>query len=300
MTQEEDSYGVRTAKFGEVRLESQSHPALTPASPFDMIVEDGRGPRNELKGDVHYCLQFSIVLAGSAEVVFGDWKKIFRRGQVWWTMCWEPHAYRILSPRCIILSININVDNVGNVGPCSHADWLAPFTVPPSERYCPETSGERERMYQTARKLYHLNKYKPVHWKTHCWLLIHQLLLEASEAVEKNSQGENSVFNLEMSRIQKAVQLVRTSQVPPSLGEAAAACSLSVSRFSVIFSSVMGVSYGQFALRVRLSNAANEVRSGLYTLNEIAERHGFCDASSFCNAFKKIYRCTPNEFKSRA
>ena len=293
--------GMRNADLGAVRLESQSHPDLTPASPFDMIVEDSRGPQSELKGDVHYCLQFSIVLAGAAEVVFGDWKKVFHRGQVWWTMCWEPHAFRILTGRCIILSININVDNVGNVGPCSRVDWLAPFTVPPANRYCPETPAERRRMHYNARRLYYLNKLRPVNWKTHCWLLIHQMLLEASEAVEKvSSAADSPVFNLEMSRIQKAVQLVRTRPVPPTLGEAAAACSLSVSRFSVIFSSVMGVSYGQFALRVRLSNAANEVRSGLYTLNEIAERHGFCDASSFCNAFKKIYRCTPNEFKSRA
>ena len=289
----------RAADFGAVRLESQSHPGLTPASPFDMIVENGRGPQHELKGDVHYCLQFSIVLAGLAEVMFGSWRKIFRRGEVWWTMCWEPHAFRILSSRCIILSININVDNVGNVGPCSHADWLAPFTVPPPQRYCPETAEDRKRMYSAARELYHLHRHKPENWKTHCWLLIHQLLLEASEAVGKASSSDGTLLGLEMNRIQKAVQLVRTSPVPPSLGEAAAACSLSVSRFSVIFSSVMGVSYGQFALRVRLSNAANEVRSGLYTLNEIAERYGFCDASSFCNAFKKIYRCTPNEFKSR-
>ena len=293
--------GAGNTNFGAVRLESQTHPELTPESPFDMIVEDGRGPQQEFKGDVHYCLQFSIVLAGVAEAVFGDWKKIFRRGQMWWTMCWEPHAFRILSERCIILSININVDNVGNVGPYSSVDWLAPFTVPPSDRYCPVTPVDRRRMHFNARRLYYLNKLRPVNWKTHSWLLIHQILLEASEAVGKvpDSSSGPAVLNLDMSRIQKAVQLVRTSLVPPSLGEAAAACSLSVSRFSVIFSSVMGVSYGQFALRVRLSNAANEVRSGLYTLNEIAERHGFCDASSFCNAFKKIYRCTPNEFKVR-
>ncbi|MCI6288197.1 MAG: AraC family transcriptional regulator [Lentisphaeria bacterium] len=292
-------FDPRNPDFGAVRLESQSHPALTPASPFDMIVERGSGPQHELKGDVHYCLQFSIVLAGSAEVMFGKWKRVFTRDQVWWTMCWEPHAFRLLSRRNLILSININVDNVGNVGPCSHADWLAPFTVPPPKRFCPETPAERLKMRNLSKQLFHLNQSKPLNWKTHCWLLIHQLLLEASEAVDKESAGTNLVLNLEMSRIQKAVQLVRTLPVPPSLGEAAAACSLSISRFSVIFSSVMGVSYGQFALRVRLSNAANEVRSGLYTLNEIAERHGFCDASSFCNAFKKIYRCTPNEFKQR-
>ena len=284
-----------------IKVEKQTHPDLTILSPFDIASEYSRLPTEEFRGDSHYALQICIVLHGASELVFEDYTRIYRSGELWWNMCWEPHAFRILSSRCIILSININVDNVGNVGPCSRADWLAPFTVPPSKRYCPETPAERRKMHLTARKLYFFNKYRPVNWKTHCWLLIHQLLLDASEAVEKESAaGGNTVFNLEMSRIQKAVQLVRTSPIPPSLGEAAAACSLSVSRFSVIFSSVMGVSYGQFALRVRLSNAANEVRSGLYTLNEIAERHGFCDASSFCNAFKKIYRCTPNEFKSRA
>ena len=216
-------YKKRTEDFGGLVLESQSHPSLTPASPFEVIIEDGRGPQKELKGDVHYCLQFSIVLAGTAEVMIGSWRKSFGRGQVWWTMCWEPHAFRILSARCIILSININVDMAGNVGPCSNADWLAPFTVLPYQRYCPETRSDRKKMYLAARQLYFLNKLRPENWKTHCWLLIHQLLLEASEAVEKETAGGSAAFNLEMSRIQKAVQLVRSGSVPPSLAEAAAA-----------------------------------------------------------------------------
>ncbi|MBO7147212.1 MAG: helix-turn-helix transcriptional regulator [Lentisphaeria bacterium] len=290
-----------TARLGEISIESQNHPTLTPASPFDMIVEYGSGPQPELKGDVHYCLQLSMVLAGSAEVVCGDSRRIYRKNEVWWTMCWEPHAFRLLSRRNVILTVNINIDTLGSVGPCSDADWLAPFTVAPEKRYCPKTPAEHQVMQSISRKLFHLNTVRPQNWKTHSWLLIHQLILQATEAIEKEPQNlmNNTSLNSDMSRIQQAVHLVRTKAIPPSLGEAAAACSLSVSRFSVLFSSVMGVSYGQFALRVRLSKAANDVKSGFFTLNEIAERHGFCDASSFCNAFKKIYRCTPNEFKLR-
>ena len=129
--------------------------------------------------------------------------------------------------------------------------------------------------------------------------MIHQLILRASERVSAVEQSDANGINAGMSRIQKAVSLVRTSKIPPSLESAARSCSLSVSRFSYLFHSTMGVSYGQFALRVRLTNAANDVRTGIYTLNEIAERHGFCDASSFCHAFRKVYRCTPNEFKAR-
>ncbi len=284
--------------FEEIKLESQMHPMLTASTPFDILVEYGRGPQEHLKGDVHYALQLSIVLCGAVEAAFGDWSRIFRKNELWWTMCWEPHAFRLVARHNMVMTVNINIDNLGSVGPCSNADWLAPFIVPPSRRYCPSTDEEHLEIRTIVRSLFRLESRKPLNWQTHCWLLIHQLILRASENIQKEP-GNNAMLNADMSRIQRAVSLVRTRNIPPSLREAAAECSLSVSRFSVLFSSAMGVSYGQFALRVRLSNAANDVKTGLFTLNEIAEKHGFCDASSFCNAFKKLYRCTPNEFKLR-
>ena len=128
--------------------------------------------------------------------------------------------------------------------------------------------------------------------------MIHELILHASEQIPSEKiEGIQDISG--MNRIKKAVTLVRSTRIPPSLEAAAQNCALSVSRFSYLFHSAMGVSYGQFALRVRLANAANDVKRGTYTLNEIAERHGFCDASSFCHAFRKVYRCTTHEFKKR-
>ena len=124
-------------------------------------------------------------------------------------------------------------------------------------------------------------------------------LFLSSPARKARFKVEGNPDNFAMNRIRKAVTLVRNSLIPPSLEAAAQACSLSVSRFSCLFHNSMGVSYGQFALRVRLTNAANDVKRGIYTLSEIAERHGFCDASSFCHAFRKVYRCTTHEFKKR-
>ena len=293
-------YSLDETTFSAVALESQSHPGLTPASPFEVLIEKGYGPQKEMKGDVHYCLQFSVVLAGSAEVSFGNWRKVFTRDQVWWTMCWEPHAFRLLSPRNVILSVNINIDSIGSIGSGCAIDWLLPFTVALPDRYCPENESEKLFVRRWAKEIYMRNRSGKVPDKIHCWLLIHQMLLQAFEKVKDKAMVNpvHNSLNSEMSRIQKAVHHVRTSRIQPPLTEAASVCSLSVSRFSVLFSSVMGVSYGKFALRVRLSHAANEVRSGLYTLNEIAERYGFCDGSSFCNAFKKVYNCTPHEFQS--
>lgn len=285
--------------FEDVKLELQDHPSLTLASPFNILWEYDRGPQKSLKGDIHYALQISIVMQGEVEVVFGDWSRVFQRGELWWTMCWEPHAYRLLAPRNFVMSVNINIDNLGNCGPFSDVDWLVPFTVKPQYRFCPSNAEERGKMAQFSRELFHAYNRKNPNWQTHCWLMIHQLILRASEKVSSPGQANANGINAGMSRIQKAVSLVRTAQVPPSLEAAARCCSLSVSRFSYLFRSTMGVSYGQFSLHVRLTNAANEVRSGIYTLSEIAERHGFCDASSFCHAFRKVYRCTPNEFKMR-
>ena len=129
-------------------------------------------------------------------------------------------------------------------------------------------------------------------------LTVHQMILDAAEKINP-LPGNTSAVKMNMNRIQQALHLVRTAPVPPSLQEAAAMCNLSVSRFSSLFASVIGASYGQFSLRVRLSKAAYDLKTNTISLNEIAEKYGFYDASSFCNAFKKIYGCTPSVFKKR-
>ncbi|MBQ4481274.1 MAG: helix-turn-helix domain-containing protein [Victivallales bacterium] len=46
----------------------------------------------------------------------------------------------------------------------------------------------------------------------------------------------------------------------------------------------------------RLDQCAADLRTGQYALKEIARRHGFCDASSLCNAFRRVFKCTPTTF----
>ena len=283
--------------FEDIRLEPQDHPSLNGESPFGIVCEYHRGAQQELRGDVHYALQISIVLLGAAEAVFGGWRHEFRPGELWWTMCWEPHAYRLTGDRNFVMSVNLHIDDLGNCGPCSGADFLAPFTAPPERRYRPRNDAERAEVDAFARKLLRMYGRRTPNWETHCWLLIHEFILRAAERTAAGQ--EISGVAPRMARIRKAVALVRQSPVPPTLAEAASACFLSVSRFSDLFRSAMGVSYGQFALRVRLAAAAADVRGGVLPLSEIAERHGFCDASSFCHAFRKVYRCTPGEFRAR-
>ena len=130
-------------------------------------------------------------------------------------------------------------------------------------------------------------------------MLIHELLLHN---IDLMSEGEltTSYSQQDFKRIQNAVALIRQTQgKSPSLEEAAKACNLSVSRFSTLFRHSIGISYGQFALHARLSKVAEELLYSSYSLNEIAERWGFFDASSLSHAFFKVFNCRPGSFKKQ-
>ena len=239
------------------------------------------------------------MLAGAAEVVCGNFRRTFHANELWWTMCWEPHAFRVLAKRNLILTVNLNIDTLVNLGPgAAEVDYLAPFTAPPELRFCPQTPEEHENFGKLFRELFRLNSRRERAWKTRCWLVIHRILLEAAERMTPSAPGEAAAHS-NMERIAHAVYLVRSNPIPPSLPQAAKACNLSVSRFSALFAAAMGTSFGQFSLRVRLAKAATELKNGNFTLSALAEKYGFCDASSLSHAFRKLYGCTPLEFKRR-
>lgn len=285
--------------FDTLELERQKHPGLAAEMPFDIAWLAHGGPESKLKGDVHYALQISIIVHGSAEVVYQNYSRVCNAGEMWWTMCWEPHACRLLGKHNFVLSVNLDMNRTGDCGPFTHGDFLLPFSVRPSERYLPATEEERVKVKTAAKNLFHWYSRKPALWQYRSWLTIHQLLLDAMEhiggtAVSAGSPAES------FARIKPALkQLHNTIGKLPSLAEAAKSCSLSPSRFSAVFKNSMGVSYGQFALRSRLAGAARDLAKKQYTLDDIAAKWGFCDASSFCHAFKKLYSCRPGEFHSR-
>jgi hypothetical protein len=165
--------------FEDIQLKSQEHPGLSPESPFNVLWEYGRGPQKNMQGDVHYALQISIVMQGRAEVTIGDYTRIFQQGDLWWTMCWEPHAYRLSGRRNFILAVNIDVEQLGSCSPFSGCNWLTPFIAHPENRYCPANDKERNFIVNAGKELYHLYQHQNNNWRISSWLLIHQILLYA-------------------------------------------------------------------------------------------------------------------------
>ena len=275
------------------------HPQLSPSRPIEVLWDYHRGPEDIFHGDVHYVLQVSIVRHGQVEIAYENHRKLCTAGDIWWTACWEPHAFRCLDRRNLIMTVNVNLDDLGEIGLVGSAvNWLSPFSLPPEQRYRPRNDAERRHIQTWAARVTRIYRKHPPNWLPQCWLEFHSLLLYIlrQQDLPLNSEDGSSGLRNRLERIRPALELVRTSSLTPDLQTAASVCHLSVSRFSELFRKGLGTSYGHFALRARLGHCASDLMDGTLRLKEIAARHGFCDAASLCNAFQRVFHCTPMEF----
>ncbi|MBR6073910.1 MAG: helix-turn-helix transcriptional regulator [Victivallales bacterium] len=286
--------------LSELDVVTNSHPHLTLAHPFQMHW-NVHGPESFYRADVHYALQMSVVRHGEIEINFENFHRICHAGDMWWTFCWEPHAYRALGRRNLLVTFTINLDDLGEIGVLgSSINWLAPFSDTPDKRYTPRTQAERNRIRQLITRMLHMYRQQPANWQTQCWLYFHCLLLYVIEHMPETTATPRNAPEIRgfLERLRPALELVRTSPVTPDLKSAASVCHLSVSRFSELFRKALGQSYGHFALRAKLGHCAADLKNGRLLLKEIAQRHGFCDAASLCKAFRRVFHCTPTEFKA--
>lgn len=129
--------------------------------------------------------------------------------------------------------------------------------------------------------------------------MIHELLLTAIDHMAGEEIAIPQIESAERFRkIKPAVNLVKNSiGRPPELEEAAASCSLGVSRFSELFRQTFGLSFGKFAARSRLAAAARDLKSGRMDIEEVAVKWGFYDNSHFHRAFQELYGCTPKQYQ---
>lgn len=86
---------------------------------------------------------------------------------------------------------------------------------------------------------------------------------------------------------------------PISIAEMAARARLSPSRFNVVFRQIYDVSPGQYLLQLRISHAAELLRSSDWTLAHIADLCGFADVHHFAKTFKRVRGIAPGKWRSR-
>lgn len=275
---------------------------LDMANPFAVCNGYARESSGRFAGDSHYDPQMIIVLSGRQEVQYSDYQDIFEAGQIWWTSCWEPHASRMLGKYFSYIAITVSLESIGFFDPFHEIDWLAPFFLSPGERPKTQDRKIRREILLLGRAIIKLNRQKPYGYRTAQWLKIHEIILKMAPFLKKNGEHKKHTARLSsITQILPAIQLVkRNPEKLITLEEAAAECGISRSRFSEIFTKSMNVSFSRFAQRVRISTAAQMLKTSNLSIKDIAERCGFREISHFYHVFAKNFKCTPNEFSGHS
>ncbi len=84
-----------------------------------------------------------------------------------------------------------------------------------------------------------------------------------------------------------------------SLDEISSVVSLSPSYFSKYFKSVTRVSFSDYLANLRLENAVNDMLNFNFTVSAAARDNGFANVKSFITQCKKVYGCTPAQYKKK-
>jgi AraC-like DNA-binding protein len=210
----------------------------------------------------------------------------------------ELHRYRVVAPDTenlviVFLPSFLGEEMLGNV------PWMALLATSAEER--PRASAEmRPRLLQIGREMEAEISRQADGWQSMVRLDLLRLLFYLSRGWHHGDLDAAAAMS-NLGRIMPALQLVhRRIPAQVSRREAAQACGLGPSRFTMLFGELMGVSFTTFRRRTRLVLAANLLVTSELAVEQIADRTGFSDASHLHHAFVRQYGCTPGQYRRQA
>jgi len=250
---------------------------------------------------IHAGIEVGIVLAGREEiqlegcVIRGD------PGDVWLCAMSEPHTYRVVVPDTTNL-VMIFVPSFLGEEMLGDKPWLTLFASPPVERPQVTTLELRQTVMAIGRELQREIDSKEDGWDCAVRLDLLRLLFYLSRGwnYQSSTKEGGSAYTGNLGRIMPALALLheRIPQ-PVSRAEAARACGLGRSRFTMLFRETMGVSFRTFRRRARIAFAANMLLTTDLCTENIAEVAGFADASHLHRSFVQEYGCTPGQYREQ-
>ncbi len=271
---------------------------LTPEDPLDAVIVQYEQP-HALEIYMHQCLEVGVLIDGRQEQHYQDFVIQLAPGDVSLIAGWEPHGARILEGGTRRLSLYFVPEFLGEES-FEGIHWLTLFANRPEER--PRVTDEemRREVVGVGRQLIREIEQKKWGWQSAVRLGILQILLSMCRgwrAPEDRVRDSQARMN-NLARIMPAISLVQhRASLRVSRQEAAVACRLSVSQFALLFRQAMGVTFGKFVGRNRVSRAAALLVATASPLKQIARETGFSHASHLHRCFVESYRCTPGEYR---
>jgi AraC-like DNA-binding protein len=251
--------------------------------------------------DTHRTFEIEVRLSGEARIELGEAVLTLVPGDVALIPAWEPH--RVFADLSLgdILVIQFLPEFLGyrTIGGVL---WLSLFAMPAASR--PRVSPAlRERVLAVAESIRYESEEMPFGWEDglRAEVLKLLLILARSSPVDPRAAVGFTDRQRALERVMPAVTMAYADpRTRHTLEEAAAACQLGVRHFSSRFKRVMGVTYADFSLRVRLRRAAELLMLTDLPVEAVAERTGFTDHSHLSRSFVRAFGQTPSGYRRAA
>jgi len=248
---------------------------------------------------IHAGVEVGIVLVGREDIQLDDCMIEGNPGDVWLCAMSEPHRYRVVEPGTVNLVLVFLPTFLGEEV-LGDKPWLTLFAVPPRRR--PRVSNDRLRagVLSIARELQREVEQKAEGWQCAVRLDLLRLLFQLSRDwhYPGGTSASRRAYGGSLSRIMPALTLVyERAPALVSRAEAARACAVGPSRFTMLFRETMGTAFQTFRGRVRLAFVAQLLLTTSLSTGTIAARTGFSDASHLHRSFVREYGCTPGEYR---
>lgn len=140
---------------------------------------------------------------------------------------------------------------------------------------------------------------KPVGYEMKINSLLHDIyFVLISECVCENSKDANSASDNELEYVKTAIEYMGRNYLEDlSLNDIANKVGLSTSYFSRCFKSITRISVIQYLANIRLESALRDIVEENKTVTDAAFDNGFKSVKSFIELCKKVYNCTPGQYK---
>jgi AraC-like DNA-binding protein len=256
--------------------------------------------RIERMYDMHYGLEFGVALKGCCRRFYqDDWSAHYSPGQIWFSGVWEPHGYEILQPPWECITLHILPECISNIyfREEPQLNLITPFFADPPQR--PRVPPHRRKLFlDLGKKLYRVSQHRDSYQQVWLKHILTEILLHVY-SFWKPMQTEKKTAAGRYARIQNAIQLVFESHSIIHELQAAQACRMSLSGFNRQFRELTGLSFYNFSLRYHLNGVAMDLLSTAHPVKEISDHWGFRHLGSMDRAFKKIYSCSPAEYREQ-